>query len=177
MEKDALCATKDTCLLEDIRFRQRCFLIQFRERSQLCFGFKVAYSDGLVSRLVKDRKNRTPVGIVVKGWLILGKEAPEVMTWYDGTRYCANIKVSGKGCQLCPEDLRYFLVKYDGEINSLLCDLGFEPFDNNEFYFCQETAGNYRDEAEVFCQSKGWNYRTAKSNARRVRPMVRLFQE
>lgn len=69
MEKDALCACKDDVALENVRFRQKCFLRLFRERSQLCFDFRVAYSDGLVSRLVKERKNRTPVGIVVKdGW-------------------------------------------------------------------------------------------------------------
>lgn len=176
MEKDALCACKDDIALENVRFRQRRFLIRFRELFQLCFDFKVAYSDGLVSHLVKDRKNRTPVGIVVKGWLILGKEAPRPMTWEDGLKYCANVKVNGKGCQLCPEDLRYDLVEWDGKINSLLCDLGFEPFDNNEFYFCQETMSNYREEASSFCQRRGWNYRTKKDSLARVRPMVRLFQ-
>ena len=117
MEKDALCACKDDVALENVRFWQRRFLIRFRERSQLCFDFRVAYSDGLVSRLVEDRKNRTPVGIVVKGWLVLGKEAPRLMTWDEGLKYCANVKVNGKGCQLCPEDLRDDVVEYDGEIN------------------------------------------------------------
>lgn len=177
MEKDALCATKDACLLEDIRFRQKSFLVRWQECCKPRFDFRVAYSDGLVSRLVEDRKDRTPVGIVVRGWLILGKEAPETMTWEDGIRYCANIKVSGKGCQLCPKDLRYFLVKYDGEINCLLCDLGFEPFDNNEFYFCQETDSDHREMASSFCQRRGWNYRTPKRCAGRVRPMARLFQK
>ena len=176
MEKDALCACKDDVALENVWFWQRRFLIRFRERSQLCFDFRVAYSDGLVSRLVEDRKNRTPVGIVVKGWLVLGKEAPRLMTWDEGLKYCANVKVNGKGCQLCPEDLRYEMVEWDGKINSLLCDLGFEPFDDNEFYFCQETVSNHREMASSFCQRRGWNYRTTKDSLARVRPMVRLFQ-
>lgn len=177
MEKDALCACKDDIALENVRFRQRRFLIGFRELFQLCFDFRVAYSDGLVSHLVKDRKNRTPVGIVVKGWLILGKEAPRPMTWEDGLKYCANVKVNGKGCQLCPEDLRYDLVAYDGEINSLLCDLGFEPFDNNEFYFCQETDSDRRKMASSFCQRQGWSYRSDKDELHRVRPMIKLFEK
>ncbi len=176
MEKDALCACKDDVALENVWFWQRRFLIRFRERSQLCFDFRVAYRDGLVSRLVEDRKNRTPVGIVVKGWLVLGKEAPRLMTWEEGLKYCANVKVNGKGCQLCPEDLRYEMVEWDGKINSLLCDLGFEPFDDNEFYFCQETVSNHREMASSFCQRRGWNYRTTKDSLARVRPMVRLFQ-
>ena len=97
MEKDALCACKDDVALENVWFWQRRFLIRFRERSQLCFDFRVAYSDGLVSRLVEDRKNRTPVGIVVKGWLVLGKEAPRLMTWEEGLKYCANVKSTERG--------------------------------------------------------------------------------
>lgn len=177
MEKDALCACKDDVALENVRFWQRRFLIGFRERSQLCFDFRVAYSDGLVSRLVEDRKNRTPVGIVVKGWLVLGKEAPKLMTWDEGLKYCANVKVNGKGCQLCPEDLCYCLVEWDGEINSLLCDLGFEPFDNNEFYFCQETDSGRREMASSFCQRQGWNYCSDKDEPHRVRPMIKLFEK
>ena len=177
MEKDALCACKDDVALENVRFWQRRFLIRFRERSQLCFDFRVAYSDGLVSRLVEDRKNRTPVGIVVKGWLVLGKEAPRLMTWDEGLKYCANVKVNGKGCQLCPEDLRDDVVEYDGKINSLLCDLGLEPFDDSEFYFCQETVSNHREEVSSFCQRRGWNYRTTKDSLARVRPMIKLFEK
>lgn len=177
MEKDALCACKDDVALENVRFRQKCFLRLFRERSQLCFDFRVAYSDGLVSRLVEDRKNRTPVGIVVKGWLVLGKEAPRLMTWEEGLKYCADIKVNGKGCQLCPEKLRRDVVEYDGEINSLLCDLGFEPFYNNEFYFCQETDSDRREKASSFCQSKGAYYCVTKDSLARVRPMIKLFEK
>ena len=177
MEKDALCACKDDVALENVRFWQRRFLIRFRERSQLCFDFRVAYSDGLVSRLIEDRKNRTPVGIVVKGWLVLGKEAPRLMTWEEGLKYCADIKVNGKGCQLCPEDLRDDVVEYDGKINSLLCDLGLEPFDDSEFYFCQETVSNHGEEVSSFCQRRGWNYRTTKDSLVRVRPMIKLFEK
>lgn len=174
MEKNALCACKNDYELENVRFRQRRFLIWFRKRSQLCFDFEVAYSDGVVSRLVKDRKKRTPVGIVVRGWLILRKDAPKMMTWAEGIKYCADIKVSGKGCQLCPVDLRCFLVNYGGGINSLLCDLGLEPFDD-EFYFCQETSSVFHDSAYCFCQSKAWRSIEDKTSLLRIRPMIKLY--
>ncbi len=152
--------------LENVCFRRRSFLKRLFERFSNCFFCEVAYSDGLVSRLVEDRYGRTPVGIVWNGWLILGKEAPQKMTWSEGLKFCAAIKVQGKGCQMCPRSERGSLYDYYEQINQLLCDLELEPFQGAD-YFCQDL----NNLSVAYCL-KGSYYMSVEL---RIRPMVRLF--
>lgn len=101
--------------------------------TQRCYRYPVVYTDGLISYVVSDGKNRTPWGIAI-GEYIIALDAPtEEMTIQEARDYCKNIVFAGRKATLPSIETMRYLVRESAKFNKMLKTLGGSPLQFSDY--------------------------------------------
>ncbi len=93
-----------------------------------CYCYPVVYTDGFISRLIKDSKERVPFGIVVNGEIIILEEPDSKLTAQQAEDYVEKRFFAGKDATLPSFGTLSVIKKNIHKINKLMKELGGKEF-------------------------------------------------
>ncbi|MCM1324642.1 MAG: hypothetical protein NC218_11015 [Acetobacter sp.] len=98
-----------------------------------CYNYPVVYTDGLISYVVSDGKNRTPWGIAIGDYILALKAPEEPLTKEEANRYNKNVLFAGYEAENLDIEVLRYIFKNAGIFNRLLKKLGGTPLKNYDY--------------------------------------------
>lgn len=137
------------------------------------FDYPVVYSDGLISQRKADHSDRVPLGILFLGYLIPLQGYEKEITPDDAMKYCQSITFAGISCVLPSWDLLDAIKSERVQINSLLTELGGQPF-KSDWYLVLGYKESHKFSCIHFMYPDRTIYIPSNSDSLIVRPVFYL---
>ena len=111
-----------------VLFMYNVFLDFLFRLTKKCYSYPVVYTDGFISRLIEDKKERVPFGIVVNNEIIILEEPEGKMNALQAEEYVEKRFFAGKDATLPSFNTLSIIKKNVHKINALMRQLGGKEF-------------------------------------------------
>ncbi len=108
-----------------------------------CYYYPVVYTDGLISYVVEDGKERTPWGIALGDYIIALNAPEEEMTIRDAKRYCETVVFARRKAVVPSLEVMRYIVRNAGTISKMLTTHGGTPLHHSN-YLTEDSENAYK---------------------------------
>lgn len=135
-------ANKSALLWKHSRFSEFMYSLRYKR-----YKYPIVYLNGLVSNRCLDfeyskcSNSAIPIGLVIKGYLVLAKE-PECMSAYEVNDFCSKACIFGLNAQLPPLKLLKYMKSHANKINKQLIEIGGYELRGDWYRSCNSVGPN-----------------------------------
>lgn len=123
----------------ELNYDKSCFIFYHFFHQKECYKFPVVYDDGTVSQLKSSSEERTPCGILCKGYIVSIWQSPEKMTPQEATNYCKSKSIAWRPSCIPPRKVMRKLLKNVTMVNQIIQDLGGDLIEDKWYMVTNDT--------------------------------------